>query len=213
MGIFHPKSLAAAGLLAGIWALAGCSSMSANECVATDWRTVGYEDGVAGYAGNRVGQYRKACGKHGITPDLTEYQRGRDQGLLEFCKPLNGFRIGARGRGYDGICPSELDPPFLEAYESGRQLHSLRSRVGSAANEISSMRAESDRIDADLVSVAAKILDPSLTKEQRAQLLVDSKHMAERKGEIRARIPQLESDLQMYQRELDDYRATLRYVE
>ena len=64
------KTLAAAGILAGLWALAGCSSMSANECMATDWRTVGYEDGVSGYSGDRVGQYRKACTKHGVSPDL-----------------------------------------------------------------------------------------------------------------------------------------------
>jgi hypothetical protein len=37
--------------------------------------------------------------------------------------------------------------------------------------------------------------------------------MAERKGEIKARIPQLESELVVYQRELDDYRATLPYIE
>jgi hypothetical protein len=207
------KTLATAGILAGLWALAGCSSMSANQCLATDWRTVGYEDGVSGYSGDRVGQYRKACTKHGISPDLTAYQHGREQGLLEFCKPLNGFRTGAHGRGYNGACPDELDGPFLEAYESGRQLYNLRSRVNSAANEINSMRNESDRIDAGLVSVGTQMMNPSLTNEQRAQLLVDTKHMAERKGEIKARLPQLESDLQMYQRELDDYRSTLRYVE
>jgi hypothetical protein len=207
------KTLATIGILAGLWALGGCSSMSANQCMATDWRTVGYEDGVSGYSGDRVGQYRKACTKHGISPDLNAYQGGRDQGLREFCKPLNGFRTGSRGRGYNGVCPAELDGPFLEAYESGRQLHNLRARVGGAANEINSMRAESERLDADMAGVATQFLDPSLTKEQRAQMLIDTKHMAERKGEIKARLPQLENDLQMYQRELDDYRATLRYVE
>ena len=44
-------------------------------------------------------------------------------------------------------------------------------------------------------------------------MLVDTKHMAERKGEIKASLPQLENDLQQYQRELEDYRSTLRYVE
>ena len=57
----HPmKFLAAMSVVLGLAGLSGCSSMSANECLATDWRTVGYEDGVAGYSGNRVGQYRKA---------------------------------------------------------------------------------------------------------------------------------------------------------
>jgi len=202
--------LAAIGIVA---AVTGCSSMSANECIATDWRTVGYEDGVAGYSGDRVGKYRKSCSKHGVTPDLGQYQSGRDQGLREFCKPLNGFRIGSNGRGYNGICPASLDGPFLEAYESGRRLYSLRERVDDTAHDIASMREESDRIDANLASAAALILDPALTTEQRAQLLIDSKHMAERKGEIRASIPQRESDLEAYRRELDDYRSTLNYVE
>lgn len=210
---FHSRTLITIGFFLGMQVLAGCSSMSANECLATDWRTVGYEDGVAGYSGDRVGQYRKACGKHGVTPDLAEYQQGRDRGLQEFCKPLNGFRVGARGRGYNGVCPAELDAPFMDAYESGRQLYTLRSRVGYTADQISSMQAESDRLDADLVSIAARILDPTITNEYRAQLLVDSKHMAERKGEIRARIPQLRDDLAVYQRDLDEYRATLTYVE
>jgi hypothetical protein len=194
-------------------AVAGCSSMSERECMAADWRMIGYEDGVQGYAGDGIGRYRKSCGKHGVTPDLTQYQQGRDQGLREFCKPLNGFRVGARGGGYSGVCPAELDQSFVDAYQSGRQLYTLRSRVGSTAYEIDSMRAELDRIDRDLVSVAAQILDPTVTNEQRAQLLVDSKQMAERKGEIKARIPQLESELIVYQHELDDYRATLTYIE
>ena len=201
------------GLVSAVAVLAGCSTMSADECLATDWRTVGYEDGAAGYSGTRIGQHRKACGKHGIAPDLEEYQLGRDEGLREFCKPLNGFRLGARGNGYNGVCPADLDESFVDAYQSGRQLHTLRSRVGATAHEIDSMRAEMDRIEHDLVTVAAKILDPSITQEHRAQLLVDSKQMAERKGELKARIPQLESDLIVYRHELDDYRATLTYAE
>ncbi len=201
------------GIVAAMAALAGCNSMSAQECQSTDWRTVGYEDGVNGYSGDRIGRYRNACSEHGVTPDLAQYQTGRDQGLHEFCKPANGFRVGARGAGYSGVCPADLDESFVDAYQSGRQLYVLRSRVGSTQDQIYSMRAELDQIDRDLVSVAARIVDPTLTAEQRAQLVVDTKHLAERKGEIKARIPQLEGELVGYQRELEDYRATLSYIE
>lgn len=201
------------GILCAASALAGCNSMSAQECLATDWRTVGYEDGVNGYSGDRIGRYRNACSEHGVTPDLNQYQAGRADGLREFCTPANGFRIGSHGSSYSGVCPADLDESFVDAYQSGRQLHVLRSRVGSTQSEIYSMRSELERIDKDLVSVAAQIVDPSLTAEQRAQLVVDTKHLAERKGEIKARIPQLEGELVGYQRELDDYRATLSYSE
>jgi hypothetical protein len=200
-------------ILAATAVLAGCNSMSAQECLSTDWRTVGYEDGVNGFAGDRIGRYRNACSEHGVTPDLNQYQSGRDDGLREFCKPANGFRVGARGGGYSGVCPADLDESFVDAYQSGRQLYTLRSRVGSAQSELYSMRSELDQIDRDLVSVGAKILDPTLTNEERAQLVVDTKHMAERKGEIKARIPQVEGELALYQRELDDYRASLAYIE
>ena len=209
----HSRHVLTLCVIGSVAVLAGCNSMSAQECLSTDWRTVGYEDGVNGFAGDRIGRYRNACSEHGVTPDLTQYQSGRDEGLREFCKPANGFRVGARGAGYGGVCPAELDESFVDAYQSGRQLYTLRSRVGSAQSELYSMRSELDQIDRDLVSVGARILDPSLTNEERAQLVVDTKHMAERKGEIKARIPQVEGELALYQRELEDYRASLAYIE
>ncbi len=187
--------------------------MSANECLTVDWRTVGYEDGVAGYSGDRIGQYRKACAKHRVTPDLAQYQSGRDQGLREFCKPANGFRIGARGNGYNGVCPADLDGAFTSAFQSGRQLNTLRNRVANASHQLISMHEELKRIDEDLIKIAADILDPKTNNEERAQLLLDTKRMAERRGKLKADIPQIEKDLDYYQRELDDYRATLAYVE
>ena len=93
------KTLASVGILAGLWALAGCSSMSANECMATDWRTVGYEDGVSGYSGDRVGQYRKACTKHGVSPDLTAYQqrpRPGTAGVLQTAERISHRRARPR---------------------------------------------------------------------------------------------------------------------
>src|SRR5688572_30868406 len=194
-------------IMAATAALTGCNSMSERECLSTDWRTVGYEDGVNGFAGDRIGRYRNACSEHGVTPNLGEYQSGREQGLQEFCKPANGFRVGARGANYSGVCPAELDESFVDAYQSGRQLYTLRSRVGSAQSELHSMRSELEQIDRDLVTVAARIVDPTLTTEERAQLVVDTKHMAERKGELKARIPQVEGALALYLRGPDRLRA------
>jgi Protein of unknown function (DUF2799) len=213
MRTFHSRSILTAGVLVAVAALSGCNSMSAQECQATDWRTVGYEDGVNGYTGDRIGRYRNACSEHGVTPDLAEYQAGREHGLRDFCKPVNGFHVGARGGGYSGVCPGELDAPFVEAYQTGRHLYTLRSRVGSTADEIDAMRNEMEQLDRNLVTIGARMIDPTTTTEERARLVIDTKHMAERKGEIKARIPQLETELVVHQRELDDYRATLTFAE
>jgi hypothetical protein len=207
------RSFHAAMLIGAVMMLMGCSSMSEKECLATDWRTVGYEDGVAGRSGDRIGRYREQCSEQGVAPSLSEYQAGREQGLRDFCKPVNGFRVGARGAAYNGVCPADTDDAFLDAYQSGRQLYALRSRVNSTANAIRSAQAEIERLDQDLITIGAQIIDSSTSTERRAQLVVDSKHMAERRGELRARIPAMQNDLAAYQRELDDYSASLPYVE
>src|SRR5215475_10016900 len=93
--------------------LGGCASMSKDECLTVDWRTVGYEDGVAGFPGDRIAEHRKDCAKYGGSTSLELYQQGRAQGLQEYCQPANGYNIGVRGGGYAGVCPANLEPAFL----------------------------------------------------------------------------------------------------
>jgi Protein of unknown function (DUF2799) len=202
--------LGAAIAFAGI---GGCASMSKDECMTVDWRTVGYEDGVAGRSGARIADRRKACAKYGVAPDLTAYQNGRDQGLREFCRPQNGFHVGSRGNSYNGVCPADLEPAFLGAYETGCELYSLRSRVSDTANHIDSLHAENANIDDGLVRMAAEMINSDTSNERRAQLILETKRMAERKGEIRVEIPQLQADLMHYQHDLAEFRSRLAYVE
>ena len=77
----------------GLIALGGCASMSGDECATSDWTAVGYEDGSRGYTSDRFGNHRKACAKHGITPDFQAYQQGRTDGLVEFCQPSRGYNL------------------------------------------------------------------------------------------------------------------------
>lgn len=187
--------------------------MSKNECLTVDWRTIGYEDGVAGYPGDRIAQHRKACAKHGVTADLSLYQTGRQEGLIEYCQPANGFRVGARGGGYGGVCPADLDGPFSSAYESGRHLYTLQSRVSHASNQLEAKRRELKQAEADMVSSSAAIVAADTSSEGRAQALVDTKDLAERAGRLKEEIRQLKKDKVVYQRELEEYRATLAYSE
>ncbi len=71
--------------------------MNADECMTSDWSAIGYEDGAHGYTMDRMGKHRKACAKHGVTPDLTAYQNGRDRGLVEYCQPGRGFSKASMG--------------------------------------------------------------------------------------------------------------------
>ncbi|HSW32509.1 MAG TPA: DUF2799 domain-containing protein [Steroidobacteraceae bacterium] len=194
----------------GTLLLAACSTtMNKDECRSADWRTIGYEDGVAGHSGERIGQHRKACAEHGVTPDLGAYQAGRAAGLREFCQPHNGYRAGAGGTAYYDNCPADLAPAFVAAYESGRELYVRTRRVTDLDAEIEYRRREILRLEDALADEALLLVSTSATPEERAQALLDTKQFAERIGRLKGEIPALEKERARYQHELDAYRATV----
>jgi hypothetical protein len=195
--------------LLALAALGGCATMNKDECLTVDWRTVGYEDGAAGYAGDRIGQHRKACAKYGVTPNLAEYQAGRDAGLREYCVPANGFRLGSQGGSYNGLCPADLENAFVAAYDSGQHLYTLQSRVQNTSSRLYSDRQEVERAEQDIITQSAFAIASDSSAEQRAQAVVDVKHLSERVGRLKEEIRQLESDQVVYERDLEDYQAQL----
>jgi hypothetical protein len=190
--------------------LGGCaSSMSKDECRMVDWRTVGYEDGVAGRPGNRIGDHRRACAEHGVAPDLTAYMAGREAGMREFCQASNGYRVGASGQAYAGTCPADLAPAFERGYDVGRELHVRQRRVDDTESAIAYRRREIRRLE-DLVAREAFVLiGDGATTEERAQSVIDAKQAAERIGRYRSEIDSLERELVQHRHDLDAYQRTV----
>lgn len=145
-----------------LFALAGCASgMSKDECLYADWRAIGYEDGAAGRSATAVSPRRVACAKKaGVTPDMEAYLAGRDDGLEQFCRPANGFDIGARGVRYTGVCQGSSEGAFVAAYEKGLTLHGLISNFDAASQR---SRAHTP------ISTASNIR--SLTRRRRSSTL------------------------------------------
>jgi len=199
------KLLAAALLML---AVSGCASMNKAECLNVDWRTVGYEDGVAGRSGERIGEHRKACAKHGVTPDFNAYQAGRETGLREYCQPETGYQLGVNGYALKTSCPADVKEDFESAYHAGFELYAMRARVVNAQNELESTHRELAQIDQDLIAVSAIVVARDTDNVARAQALLDAKNMAQRKGQLKARIPELERIVVESQRELDNYVAS-----
>jgi hypothetical protein len=195
-----------------VTALTGCASMSQNECTTADWRTIGYEDGAAGYGSERMAQHRKACADHGVRLDLDAYQAGRTLGLNEYCQPQNAYRVGSYGSSYKGVCPAELEPAFVAAYEAGRTLYTRELRVNNARNQIASKEREVESLEDQMAQKALLVIGNDTTAEQRAQALLDTRQLAERRSRIAGELEQLRKDKIRYERELEDYRGTLAYV-
>lgn len=189
--------------------LSGCATMSADECVTSDWTTIGYEDGVRGYTTDRIGKHRKACAKHGVTPDFTAYQSGRDQGLVEYCQPSRGFRVGSSGGSYNGVCSVNLETDFLDAYNAGYHLYSLKSNVNRENSAIQSKEHELEEIHEIIHAQELALISSEATTEERVALLLDLKELSERTGRLEAEIRQHYEDRAHYQAELEQFRITV----
>ncbi len=189
--------------------LSGCATMSGDECMTSDWTTIGFEDGVRGYTADRIGKHRKACAKHGVTPDFAAYQSGRDQGLVEYCQPSRGFSVGSSGGHYNGVCSVNQEADFLDAYNAGYHLYTLKSNVNRENSAIHSKEHELERIDASIHEQELVLISDETTIEERIALLLDLKELAERTGRLEAEIRQHYEDRARYQVELDHYRVTV----
>ena len=189
--------------------LSGCASMNADECVANDWFAIGHEDGSRGYTSDRFGNYRKACTKHGVTPDFQAYQSGRDQGLVEFCQPGRGYNLGVNGGQYRGVCSVEMEAGFLEAYRAGRKLHTLRANVSNANSQIYNREHELEVAEKRATATAVLLVSSDTTTEQRINLLVELKEISERIGQLESEIELLIVDRARYERDLQVYEQTV----
>lgn len=200
-----------AALATALILLGGCASrMSKDECRTVDWRTVGYEDGVAGQPGDRIGQHRRDCAEHGVAPNLDAYLAGRAAGLREYCQPNNGYRAGATGYTYYDVCPAELAPGFVAAYEEGRALYVREQRVRDADEAIEYRRQEIRRLEGRATESAFDVIDTSATPEQRTQGALDAKQAAERIVQLRREVASLQQERTQYQAELEAYRKTVQ---
>lgn len=210
MGFVSSRVCCAALAAAALVLLSGCASkMSKDECRTVDWRTVGYEDGVAGRPGDRIGQHRRDCAEHGVAPNLDAYLAGRAAGLREYCQPHNGYRAGANGNAYYDVCPAELAPGFVKAYEDGRALYVREQRVRDTDQAIEYRRQEIRRLEDRATESAFDVIDKTATVEQRTQGALDAKQAAERISQLKREIEALQRERAQYQADLEAYRKTV----
>ena len=113
MGII---SLAAVMLM-----VAGCASVSKEDCLLTDWYEIGRMDGRQGKPRAAFQGRAKACLEHGISADRQAYYNGHDQGLNYYCTEQKGVELGQQGLPYNSVCPLQLEPNFRAGYNKGLQ--------------------------------------------------------------------------------------------
>jgi hypothetical protein len=172
--------------------LAACATgMGKDECVVADWRTIGYEDGLRGYPADRIGAHRVACAKHQITPDLALYSEGRERGLVEYCQPRNGYRVGLNGGGYANVCPAATEAGFVNGYRWGKQIHDARADLRSTQSRLRSARDGVVHAETAMANVTAELVLPKVPTERRAFLAQELVRLTQERTDLLVRIDQL----------------------
>lgn len=178
-------------IILSLLGLSGCATMSADECVMSDWHTIGFEDGANGYTADALGNRRKSCAKHGVAPEFEAYQAGREEGLKQYCQPSRGFSLGASGAGYNGVCPGYMEADFVDAYNSGNKLYTLQTSVTQATSQIAAKERELNTASQQMRTAESRLIATDTTVQDRVMVVAELKDLSERTGELEAEIDQL----------------------
>lgn len=130
---------------AAVLGLAGCASMSPEECRVANWGERGYADGRNGFTPTRIAEHRKACAEVGVVPDAQRYRQGWDRGVLEYCTPANAVAQGRAGSPYRNVCPPHLEGPFVYWHQMGMDVYQAQRRVDDLDRQIGQTRRQIDK--------------------------------------------------------------------
>lgn len=169
-------------MLAAVTVLAGCATMNKDECLAANWRQIGYSDGAKGLSNKRIEQHAKACAEYGVQVNLDDYLAGRSQGLLTYCQPENGFIVGRSGEKQIATdCPEHLRSAFLEQYNHGITVHAIESDLESRRSRASLYRRKLRERDERISEIRTELDRKDLSGDRRTALLNEYNRLVEDK--------------------------------
>ncbi|GAM55520.1 ATPase [Vibrio ishigakensis] len=86
------------GLLLGlvVTTMAGCASMSPEECKAANWHQVGYQDGQQGENPQIVNDYTEDCAEAKVVVDRIEWTKGFHEALRSTAIQAMATKLGSK---------------------------------------------------------------------------------------------------------------------
>lgn len=121
--------------------LAGCASMSADNCAIADWSAAGYSDGARGEPYSAMALRPESCVQYAAS-DIDAYLDGVLRGVANYCDPANAFAAGVIGDPYYGVCTGPEGDVFETAYEMGRKVATISRASHGARQTLADIRAE-----------------------------------------------------------------------
>ena len=155
--------------------LAGCTSVSKNECLQADWYGIGYKHGADGTEYRDGIDALSQCSEYGVNADIAKYKVGYDQGLATYCEPENGFTLGMQGASYNGVCNSTA---FRKAWQEGNDRYQVQQRLSYIDNRI-------DDIDRRLKDIRGELNSNHLNNTQQKELYRERKDLENKRIDLR----------------------------
>ena len=183
--------------------------MDRDECQMADWRSVGFEDGRNGHLSSYVGEHREACAGHGVTPNLTEYLAGHSQGIVEYCRPHNGFQLGLSGHSYRGECPAGLEAAFVAGHADGYGLYERRREVDRLRRELDLNLHREDHLQQMIIKKRALLASPEVSREEREDIRAEIEELVDERWRKRRAIRRLDFRLEQALLDLDTHQNNL----
>jgi hypothetical protein len=130
--------------------LSACAAMDEATCRQGYWFGAGIRDGQQG-ATSQTSEYAKACSEYGVSVGLSDYQRGYQQGLLNYCTPENGYRVGRAGSSYRNVCAPHLQADFLREYQRGYDHYRLEQDIRQQEYQLARLQRERQALEDQLI--------------------------------------------------------------
>lgn len=174
-------------------ALAGCSSISPQECQVGDWFAIGKTDGQQGVASSKFRSYQKECAKHGISSDFQAYEQGHAQGVILYCTYDSGRELGQSGGAYNKVCAGALEPQFRLGYDRGRAWYQAESAL---LNLQRTLRQNAETIEQleQRIDENSRSLSSMKDKQQKQQLLDENRSLQKELRQLNQMQGQLQRD-------------------
>ena len=182
--------------------LSGCATLSKNECLNADWYSIGYVDGARGYPVSRIGKHRQACAEYGVKPDFEQYEKGLTAGIVEYCNPRNGYWLGTKGVVYGGVCPKNLEGPFIVAYQQGKNVYEMERQVKTGEKEVKGLYAELENVEREMADDEAELVKDGTGRRRRIRLLDKIKASSEQQKLLQSEIAAKEYALEALRQRL-----------
>jgi hypothetical protein len=160
--------------------LTACSSMDKKECSTANWQQIGKKDALNGERSNHYTDYAEDCNKFGVKVNASNYKKGWDIGIQQFCTREKGWEWGIKGHNYNQTCPARTETTFYNAFQAGRNIYNKKSNI--------------DDLRVKLEGINDQLADGKLSADKR-------KNLKEKRRELRSEIFIAELDLSSSKRE------------